>query len=592
MRRLLESPNTGAHDLTELSGLDCLAAASMLLAAEADGGGGRARATTAASAPAPSQQQQQQPHPILAAQRLATQAFGSRATFFLVNGTSGGLHAAVAACCADGDALVAPRSCHQSAFFAAAVAGAVPHWLEPERQRVGRGGGGVPKEDTSSRRYFESIAHGVTAEQVARAIDQAQEDDGEGGPLATGTTERPTRRNVGAVLITSPTYFGAVAHVREIARECHRRGVPLIVDEAHGAHLAPLRRAVVGVEGASPLLLPRVPEPALAQGADISVQSAHKTLTALTQAALLHVGGGGGEGGATTTPTTPPLVPAWRVARCLQALQSSSPSYLLTSSLDAARALAFGGKGDEGTAAAAAGWLAALRGADAVREGLRRRVPRARLLEDLYGEGGAKNSSVAGWDPLRIVVDVSGLGAGGPLSTGGGAAAWLERERGVVAELSLGPLVVLVWGGNGGGGSELTLQQHEEDAERVIGAFEALAEGAKDEEGERRGEEDDEDDEDDETAATAAPALSPREALFGAACLPPPRRVPLDVAARENLVSAELLCPYPPGVPEVLPGERLSKAAARRLRAALRSGGTVAGASDASLGTVLVFAGG
>ena len=80
-----------------------------------------------------------------------------------------------------------------------------------------------------------------------------------------------------------------------------------------------------------------------------------------------------------------------------------------------------------------------------------------------------------------------------------------------------------------------------------------------------------------------APALSPREALFGAARLPPPRRVPLDFAARENLVSAELMCPYPPGVPEVLPGERLSKAAARRLRAVLRSGGTVAGASDASL---------
>jgi len=801
MRRLLESRDTAAHDLTELPGLDCLAAASMLLAAEADSGGGGGEEPGLARAP-PSDEPGDDGGeasggetaaplpPLLAAQRLASRAFRSRATFFLVNGTSGGLHAAVAACCADGDALVAPRSCHQSAFAACAVSGAAPVWLAPERQRVGRGGGAGRGEkdgddgdiggdgdgggggdggDGGEGDGGETIAHGVTAEQVARAIDAVlmRGPDGEGGEeaggqargeaaaaegrgrdgggatsAARGSGERPPRaenirrRGVGAVLITSPTYFGAVAPVREIARECHRRGVPLIVDEAHGAHLAPMRGAAEraakeaaaaaaaagGAGGApspfapspSPPSFPPswrddLPEPALWQGADVSVQSAHKTLTALTQAALLHVGDGrrqqeegeeegpaaaavgaaaGTTGALRRRSKSPPLVPAWRVARCLQALQSSSPSYLLTCSLDAARALAFGpGAGRD--------WARALEGAAALRQGLRAAVPGARLLEDGYGGeseqrqrrrrqrestagaagedrarggiesdrssssssnggsgsggesssgggssgsggGGASASrgSVAGWDPLRVAVDVSGLGAGA-LATGAGAAAWLERERGVVAELAVGPLVVMVWGGglaaggggggrgeeasggggggngngngngggNGSGGGGCSVA----DAERVVAAFEALAAcagreaAAAPEPAEDDGTSDGDDDDDGggeggggaaarNAPAPREPALAPREALFGAARLPPPLRVPLALAARRRLVSAELLCPYPPGVPEVLPGERLTPGAARRLRGVLRRGGTVSGASDGTLATVLVFA--
>jgi arginine/lysine/ornithine decarboxylase len=169
---------------------------------------------------------------------------------------------------------------------------------------------------------------------------------------------------------------------------CHGRGLPLIVDEAHGAHLG---------------LHPGLPPSALRGGADLVAQSTHKTGASLTQSAMLHAGAGG-------------RVPPDRVARALQLLQSSSPSYLLLASLDAARAAAQApGFLDEALAAAAAcrAALGALPGLAVV------------------GAGGQRPASAVAFDPLRIAVDVSGWGA-----TGYEAAAALEARHAVVPELA------------------------------------------------------------------------------------------------------------------------------------------------------------
>ncbi|GFR43984.1 hypothetical protein Agub_g5129, partial [Astrephomene gubernaculifera] len=175
--------------------------------------------------------------PIREAQLLAAEAFGADQTWFLVNGCSVGIHAAVMAVTtaaaaamtssssgsgggSGGDGgvgrggagggtgtLLVARNCHLSAFSAMVLSGCEPYWLLPEVDpRVG-------------------VAHCVTPGSVQAALEDA---------AAQG------RRVVG-VLVVSPTYYGAVADVEGISRVCHFYDVPLLVDEAHGGHFAFLR---------------------------------------------------------------------------------------------------------------------------------------------------------------------------------------------------------------------------------------------------------------------------------------------------------------------------------------------------------------
>lgn len=116
-------------------------------------------------------------------------------------------------------------------------------------------------------------------------------------------------RKAVAVLVVSPTYHGICSNLDEICEICHSHSIPVIVDEAHGAHLG---------------FHLKLPSSSLSQGADLSVQSTHKVLCALTQSSMLHMQGN--------------LVDRERISRSLQMLQSSSPNYLLLASLDAARA--------------------------------------------------------------------------------------------------------------------------------------------------------------------------------------------------------------------------------------------------------------
>lgn len=172
------------------------------------------------------------------AQLRANRLFGAEETFFLVNGSTCGILAAIMAAAGPGDELLIARNCHKSVYHAAILQGLSVRYYQPEV---------IQEYD---------ICDGVSAEELALLLDRYPQ--------------------VKAVVITSPTYEGIVSDVAKIAAVVHDRGKILIVDEAHGAHLG---------------FLPGTKSAVLA-GADLVVHSLHKTLPAMTQTALLHVCGG------------------------------------------------------------------------------------------------------------------------------------------------------------------------------------------------------------------------------------------------------------------------------------------------------------
>lgn len=212
---------------------------------------------------------------ICEAQQKAAEIYGSEESFFLVNGSTCGILSAVSACVHSGGWLMMGRNCHKSVYHGALLGNLNTIYLYPE-----------VKEDVS---FFSGFHSDYIKKEVERFY-----------------REYPAEK-IGAVIITSPTYEGIISDVLGIAEFLHEKGIPLIVDEAHGAHF-----------GMSDLL----PENSCACGADIVIHSLHKTLPALTQTAILHVNGN--------------LVDRQRLRRYLSIYQSSSPSYVLMASIDKA----------------------------------------------------------------------------------------------------------------------------------------------------------------------------------------------------------------------------------------------------------------
>ncbi len=200
-------------------------------------------------------------------QREAARLYGAEESFYLVNGSTCGILAAVSCAVSFGGHILMARNCHKSAYHAVYLRQLKPRYLYPD--------------------YLEEygILEAVTPEQVRRGLEQE--------PKAE------------AVLVVSPTYEGRMADISGIARIVHERGIPLIVDEAHGAHLG---------------LGKGFPENSCQAGADLVIHSVHKTLPALTQTALLHVNG--------------KLADRHRLRKFLQIYQTSSPSYPLMASID------------------------------------------------------------------------------------------------------------------------------------------------------------------------------------------------------------------------------------------------------------------
>ena len=205
--------------------------------------------------------------------KWAADVYGADQTYYLINGSTGGILAAVCGSVPRGGRILVSRNCHKSVYYGICLNQLKTSYVYPQ-EIEGLG-----------------IQGGITAEDVDRMLNRYMDTQ--------------------AVLIVCPTYDGIVSDIEAIARIVHRAGLPLIVDEAHGAHF---RYDAM------------FPVSALDLGADVVIQSVHKTLPSLTQTALLHIKCNRPDGGC--------YADRERIDRYIHMVQSSSPSYVLMASIE------------------------------------------------------------------------------------------------------------------------------------------------------------------------------------------------------------------------------------------------------------------
>ncbi len=376
----------------------------------------------------------------------AAALWGADRSFYLVNGSSGGLLAGIRALTRRGDTVLVTRAAHKSVYHAIELCGLRPVFLMPPVLAEG---------------FFGSVSPAAVADAL-RA--------------------HPAVR---LVILTSPTYEGVISDVAAIAEIAHAAGVPLLVDEAHGAHLS---------------FSPAFPGGAVAAGADIVVQSLHKTLPSLTQTAVLHVRGR--------------RVDTDRLAHQLAVFQTSSPSYLFLSSMDGCV------RQIEEDPLLFTEWAAAIDRFDAAVTGLRRlRIP----FHD-----GTPAAAVFAYDRSKIYISTR------ETSLTGADLATALRARGIEPEMTAAEGVLAM---TGAGDTAQTLA-------RLAAAVREI-------------------DEDCAAADAYEPLLPLPAGIPVLTMLPetalelPWESVPLAEAA--GRVSAEYVWAYPPGIPLLLPGETVSE---------------------------------
>lgn len=201
------------------------------------------------------------------AQERAASLYGSEETHYLINGSTAGILSAISGCTMYGGKILLARNSHKSAYHAAMIKGLHVEYIYP----------------------------------------QSLSGMGINGPILPQDVDIQLKNcpDIQAVMITSPTYDGVVSDVKAIAKIVHSYGIPLIVDEAHGAHFP---------------FSEYFPEDSVVCGADVVIHSLHKTLPTLTQTALIHLNG--------------KIIDREKIRKYLTVYQSSSPSYVLMSSLD------------------------------------------------------------------------------------------------------------------------------------------------------------------------------------------------------------------------------------------------------------------
>ena len=264
-------------------------------------------------------------------------------SWYLVNGSTCGILSAVFATTENGGKILTARNCHKAVYHAICLNRLEAEYLYPE-------------EITEF-----GINGGIRAEDVRKALEKdAMRCAGNSGDVRGKITK------IQAVLITSPTYEGVVSDIRAIADAAHEYGIPLIVDEAHGAHLEFADQCH------------SFPKSALEYGADIVIQSLHKTLPCFTQTAILHVKG--------------KLVDQDRISRYLSMFQTSSPSYLFMAGMERCIRYMDGDGRNE-----------MVRYEERL-EHFMKRMEGLQVLEVLDREICGKYRTVAGWDPSKIVV--------------------------------------------------------------------------------------------------------------------------------------------------------------------------------------------
>lgn len=385
---------------------------------------------------------------IAEAEALAAETFGADKAFFLVNGTTSGIQAMIMAVCKPGDKLIIPRNAHKSAVGGLIMSGANPVYIEPEI-------------DASF-----GISMGVTPEQVERAIFHH--------PDAKG------------VFIINPNYYGTTSDLKTIVEIAHRHGIPVIVDEAHGAHLA---------------FSDKLPLSAMEAGADLAASSTHKLGGSMTQSSMLLLKEG--------------LLSAQRVKAVLNLTQTTSPSYLLLTSLDVARKqMALYGRELVERTLTLADWikkeLSALEGIQ------------------LFGDNVVGRPGCHAFDPTKIIINVTGLGMSGY------EAEYLLREK-YRLQVELSDLYNIMF--------VITIGDTWETARYLVECIKSICKANPL-----------------KNVVKYCPPLPeipkmmvlPRDAFYSET-----KVVPLAEAAGE--ISAEAIMAYPPGIPLICPGELITQ---------------------------------
>lgn len=409
------------------------------------------------------------------AQNLAASCFGAKQTWFLINGSTCGIIASILAVCEEKDKIILPRNSHQSAIAGLILSGAIPIFIAPEYD---------PTED---------MIYSITPQSLESTLKK-----------------NPDTK---AVMILHPSYQGICGDIKAIAEITHKYNIPLLVDEAHGGHFA---------------FHPDLPPSALSMGADLTVQSTHKVLGAMTQASMLHLQG---------TRINPQ-----RVSQALQLLQSTSPSYILLASLDAARQqMAQSGKElmdrTLSLAAIARGELA--------------KIPNISVLEFNPQPG------FTHLDSTRLTINISQLGI-----TGYEADEILHQQLGVTCELPLPNHLTFI----------ITFGNTEADIHKLVQGLTTLSQSPP------------------TSPAPPAPLSpffpqspqSPRQAFFAP-------KITIPITEAKDCICGELICPYPPGIPVLMPGEIITTEAIEYLQQVLNSGGIITGCSDRTLSTISVI---
>ncbi|MFF2028706.1 aminotransferase class I/II-fold pyridoxal phosphate-dependent enzyme [Arthrobacter sp. NPDC058192] len=414
------------------------------------------------------------------AEQLMAEAVGAEQAFFSTCGSSLSVKAAVLAVAAGKGDLLVSRDAHKSIVAGLVFSGIQPRWIRPQWD---------PKLH---------LAHPPSAADVEEMWERY--------PDAAGA------------LIVSPTPYGTCADIAAIAKVCHDRGKPLIVDEAWGAHL-PFHEGL--------------PTWAMNAGADICVVSVHKMGAGFEQGSVYHLQGD--------------LVDPAHLSACADLLMTTSPNAILYSAIDGwRRQMVQQGTDLLGKALALAGRLR--RDIDG--------LPGIHVLED---ELLAAESS-HDLDRLQILMDLTGLGISGYQG-----ADWLREHRQLDVGLSDHRRIM----------ATLSMADDEASAQRLMEALKALTEAAP-------------------SLPTPAPValpspkeleletvVLPRDAFFG----------PVeDVPAREAVgrVAAEQITPYPPGIPVIVPGERINAAVVDYLESGLQAGMVLPDPADPALHTIRV----
>jgi len=414
--------------------------------------------------------------PIYQAQKLAASLMKAESAFFLVNGVTVGLHALIMSLCGHGDRIILPRHAHRSVYEAVILSGAKPIYLKPE----------VDKEW--------GIPVGVGVGQVETVLE--------------------CNHDAKCLVMVHPTYQGLASDLTAIGEAARAKGIPLVVDEAHGAHFK---------------FSPHFPMPALQCGASASVQGWHKTMGSFTQSGILLIND---------------IIPG--IEDYLTLLQSTSPSYLLMGSLDAARKQWAENGCEMAEKMVELSW------------DLRNKVL---SLEGVFllDRETLNSPVISGFDPTKLLLNAWNLGL-----NGFELAAELRQKYHIQPEMvSLEGVLLMV-----------TIGDNKERMDYLFTVLKDLVSRfpLREKPGylnwNRFGE--------------AEIVLLPGEAMKS-------RKKTINLTAAKDCVSGEFICPYPPGIPLVVPGEKISGEVLETVHRIKRWGGHIQGPKDPSGNTLRII---